>query len=243
MDSEIPEGPASMLRSRVEELDRQVERGSLFTQASLERNFRRLGQAESVLSQLIEALANRGVVSPEELGVSVVNGDEGDAHERPADEPPAEDGAGRGEQGPAGIGWPSIAIRVDDPNDGATEPEVVVDCAARMPVCHAICCQLKFPLTSSEIDRGVVKWDIGHPYIIRQESSGYCTHNDTDTGGCQVYADRPALCRRYSCANDRRIWADFDNMVLNQEWIDGHLGRRDLHVTAALPSMDLPAQG
>ena len=236
MDSHISTDVDSTMDSRLAELDRQVERGSLFTQASLERNFRRLGQAESVLGQLIEALAARGVVTPEELGVNVVNGDEGDA-----EEPRAEDGEAPPPEGPAGINWPSIAIRVDDPTVEATGPEVMVDCAARMPVCRAICCQLKFPLATNEIDGGVVKWDIGHPYIIRQESSGYCTHNDTDTGGCKVYADRPAICRRYSCANDKRIWADFDNMVLNQEWIDDHLGPRDLHVTAALPSMEAPA--
>ncbi len=239
MDNEALVDPTSALQSRMAELDRQVERGSLFTQASLERNFRRLGQAESVLGQLIEVLATRGVVSPEELGLSVVNGEAGDEQEQS----PTEDGEARSEDGPAGICWPSIALRVDDPTGQATEPEVVVDCAARMPVCHAVCCKLKFPLSSDEIDSGVVKWDIGHPYIVRQESNGYCTHNDTSSGGCQVYTDRPAICRRYSCANDARIWADFDNMVLNQEWIDGHLGRRDLHVTAVLPSMEDPAQG
>jgi hypothetical protein len=35
------------------------------------------------------------------------------------------------------------------------------------------------------------------------------------------------LCRRYNCRHDARIWSDFDAMVLNQAWIDDHLGGGD----------------
>ena len=35
---------------------------------------------------------------------------------------------------------------------------------------------------------------------------------------------RPTVCREYSCANDPRIWTDFDAMVLNDEWIAQHTG-------------------
>ena len=107
-----------------------------------------------------------------------------------------------------------------------------------MHICRAVCCKLKFPLSCDEVDSGKVKWDVGHPYVIRHESTGYCTHNDTATGGCRVYEDRPAVCRRYSCAHDTRIWSDFEGMVLNQEWIDGHLSARDFHVSAVVPPME-----
>jgi Fe-S-cluster containining protein len=96
-----------------------------------------------------------------------------------------------------------------------------------MAVCKAVCCKLKFALSSEEVDAGIAKWDIGHPYIIRQDSSGYCCHNDAATGGCTIYENRPMLCRRYSCRYDTRIWKDFDNMVLNDEWIDSHVGGAD----------------
>ena len=96
-----------------------------------------------------------------------------------------------------------------------------------MHVCKAVCCKLKFALTSDEIEVGLVKWDIGHPYIIRQSSTGYCCHNDPETRGCGIYDDRPSLCRRFSCKGDDRIWTDFDNMIINQEWIDQHVGRSD----------------
>jgi hypothetical protein len=35
-----------------------------------------------------------------------------------------------------------------------------------------------------------------------------------------VYHKRPGVCRSYSCAHDERIWKDFDNMVLNHEYLD-----------------------
>ena len=52
-----------------------------------------------------------------------------------------------------------------------------------------------------------------------------------------MYENRPGVCRRYSCYRDERIWTDFDNMVLNQEWIDEHIGHDVLRVTAVLPAM------
>jgi Fe-S-cluster containining protein len=230
-------GIAELVASAVAELDRQVERGSFFTQAVLQRGFSRLDQAETLLTRLVEALADRGVIDPEELGYSVTRvpagtpeapGGPGDDEELPDVPPPAEPGEG-------GIAWPSVALRVDDPEASAG---LEVDCDARMHICKAVCCRLKFPLSCDEVDSGTVKWDLGHPYVIRHESSGYCTHNDTATGGCRIYEDRPGVCRRYSCAGDTRIWSDFEHMVLNQDWIDEHLGARDLHVSAVMPAME-----
>lgn len=207
--------------SVVAELDRQVERGSQFTQAVLQRSFRRLDRSESLLVGLIKVLAAKGVVTEDELGVAFTpTGEEDQGHE-----------------GEAGIAWPAIALRVD-PTDQPDQPAVEVDCTIRMPICRAVCCRLKFPLSCEEVDAGHVKWDIGHPYVVRHRSNGYCTHNDPSTRGCDVYAHRPSVCRRYSCANDPRIWADFDGMILNQEWIDAHLDARDLRVEAVLPAME-----
>lgn len=210
----------------VSELDRQLERGSFFTQAVFQREFSRLEQAEALLTRLVDVLAGRGLLSPEELGLAA----------KPQPDPAGAAPSSAPVEPEQEINWPSIALRVDDPDE--TSPAgVTVDCAARLQFCHAVCCRLKFPLSCEEVDAGKVKWDIGHPYVIRHESNGYCTHNDP-TRGCRVYEDRPAVCRRYSCVHDKRIWKDFENMVLNQEWIDEHLERRDLHVAAVLPSME-----
>ena len=72
--------------------------------------------------------------------------------------------------------------------------------------------------------QGRVKWDLGRPYFIRHDTAGSCHHLDGGTHGCTIYADRPRVCQRYSCAGDSRIWTDFDGMELNHAWIDAHLG-------------------
>ncbi len=242
--------------AQLSELDRQLQRGSLFTQATMQRGFERIGNAEGLIAVLMRTLIEKGVVSADELGVTIegddapqmdpspmapdegllelFGGDEGASLAQAMDLEAAE-----GASSPSQITWPSIAIRVD-PEDGPPEPTRIVDCDARMHVCHAVCCRLKFPLNTQEIDSGHVKWDIGHPYIIRQESDGRCTHNDAATGHCGVYEHRPLICRRYSCVNDPRVWKDFDNMVLNQEWIDEHLGGNDLQVSVVVPKIDEP---
>jgi Fe-S-cluster containining protein len=207
----------------VAELDRQVERGSFFTQAVFQRGFSRIEQAETLLSRLVDLLAERGVVEFVDLGLAPTPGGDGSG--------------GDGADSQSGISWPAVTLRVDDPDQGS-ECESSVDCGARMHICQAVCCRLKFPLSCEEVDSGAVKWDLGHPYIVRHESNGYCTHNDPATGGCLIYGHRPAVCRRYSCAGDTRIWSDFDGMVLNQAWIDEHLATDDLHVAAVVPSME-----
>lgn len=87
-----------------------------------------------------------------------------------------------------------------------------------------------------------LKWDLGRPYYIRHESDGLCTHSERGTGKCGVHKDRPVFCRNYSCANDKRIWKDFEKMELNHEWIDQNVNPtqpRALRVLAgnALPPM------
>lgn len=223
-------------RSQLAELDRQLERGSMFTQATLQRGFQRIDEAETLLVNLVRALATKGLISQDELGVRLAEpaADDPDLGSEPAADDALEDDPIRSQPT---INWPSLALRVDEDEPGR-KPDVLVDCDARMPVCKAICCHLKFPLTVQEVDAGNVKWDIGHPYIIRHESSGACTHNDTATGRCGVYENRPAVCRNYTCAGDTRIWKDFEGMVLNQEWIDENLSPRDLHVSSVLPSME-----
>jgi putative zinc- or iron-chelating protein len=111
-----------------------------------------------------------------------------------------------------------------DTADEEAEPEVFVDCAARMPVCHAVCCKLAIHMSADEVADPRLRWDPETPFLLQREADGRCTHQDRGTGYCGVYDARPKPCRRYSCAGDRRIWRDFEGMVLNQEWIDANLG-------------------
>jgi Fe-S-cluster containining protein len=202
--------PDNDQRMPLAELERQVERGSMFTQAVFQKSFTRLSTLEAVVWELLEALVDKEVVTPLELPGAVTARAEMDGRSDVAE--------------PSTLPWPAVAIRVDPEEEKVSEP---VDCAARIPICQGVCCRLKFALTQEEVERGTVKWDIGHPYVIRQDSNGYCTHNDAGSHGCTVYDQRPTLCRDYSCRGDGRIWTDFDAMVLNQTWIDEHLGQGD----------------
>jgi Fe-S-cluster containining protein len=185
-----------------DELERQVERGSLFTHTALSGLAQRTFETESIVLGLVDVLLGKGVI--DENGLTAAANDARDAMDE------------RGE-----TTLPGIQLRIDSPE---MENETVeVDCAARMHVCHAICCKLNFALTAPEIEAGRVKWDLGRPYLIRHDADGLCTHCDHGTGACGIYEDRPGICRSYSCAGDTRIWKDFDNMVLNDEWIAENL--------------------
>ena len=194
------------------DLERQVEAGSVFSHALLAEHTNRADENEAIIRGLVELLIEREVVSAEELVAAV------DAVRTQTD-----------------IG---VAIRVDDP-DAAGYSGTPVDCEARLHICKAVCCRLRFPLTADEVEHGPLKWDLGRPYFNRHGSDGYCHQCDHDTHACHVYDERPTPCREYSCADDARIWTDFDAMELNQAWIDERLGDGpgpvEIFMTAAQP--------
>ena len=168
----------------------------MFSHAVLAQEANRADQNEAIIRGLVELLIAREVVTAEELVAAV------DAVRTETD-----------------IG---IAIRVD--REGSELAGTPVDCEARMHACHAVCCRLRFPLTVEEVESGLMKWDLGRPYFNRHGPDGYCVQCDSGTHACGIYEQRPAPCRQYSCADDKRIWKDFDAMVINQEWIDSALG-------------------
>jgi hypothetical protein len=95
----------------------------------------------------------------------------------------------------------------------ATEPSTP-PCAEVLHLCGARCCTFNFALSTADLDEGVVRWDYGQPYLIRQrESDGYCVHNHPESRGCTVHAHRPRVCRSYDCRNDPRVWRDFANRI------------------------------
>jgi Fe-S-cluster containining protein len=251
------------------EVERQLERSSQFTQAALDKLVARLAGAEAYITELVGLLKAHGILPPDSLSdedeeaSSPADGLEGVAvWEEPSGEDlAASAAAASGEEhhaddGPeaslqsvhgdaelsesgtqARVTWPGIAFRVDPDNPA---PSVAVNCDERMHVCHAVCCKLNFALTPEEVDGGNVKWDLGFPYMIRHGANGYCSHNDTATGRCTNYANRPGVCHRYSCANDPRIWKDFDNMVLNEDWIRANLANQSrIVVGKSLPLMEV----
>jgi Fe-S-cluster containining protein len=196
-------------------LERQLGRDSVRTQSLFNRTFERMSELERLLLGLVDVLVARGLVSEREI--------------EPAARAIGEELAGRSED------LEHAVILRNDSEEQAAKPEVSVDCAARMPVCHAVCCKLTVQLSADEVEGGQVKWDLGRPYVLRREADGRCTHQDRSTGFCGVYDERPKPCRQYSCANDRRIWRDFDGWVLNTEWLDAHLGADEPQLISLQP--------
>lgn len=194
-----PDGPAH--GSDVAGIDRQAERLGTYVHTKLGRAGLKLHEIERLLYGLLDVLLDKGTVTADEVAVASARVSAALIERREA---------------PDSL----VALRVDPP--GVRQP-VHVDCAARYHICGAVCCKLDFALTAEEVDRGAVRWDLGRPYAIRQESDGLCHHNNRRTHGCGVYAERPAVCRTYSCADDTRIWKDFARMELNTEWLSTNL--------------------
>lgn len=205
MNSRVPRTAASspvlqaVQLETTREIERQVERGSMFTHTAIGRNALRLGEAEAYLYGLIDVLMAKGLLDSKELQAATEKVRNQLAHD--GDVPNA-----------------GVSLRIDAPKE-TQHPAVKVNCAERMHICKAICCKLDFALTAEEVEAGDVKWDLGRPYYIRHCPQGFCVHNDRGTGNCSAYDHRPTICRTYSCAKDIRIWKNFENMELNGEWL------------------------
>jgi hypothetical protein len=184
-------------------LERQVERSGVRTQQLFKRSFERLSELETMLVGLIDRLVAAGVVDADDLAAAARRV--------------------RAEIVARGEGLQHLVTLRDDPPGAVTEP-AAVDCAARMPVCHAVCCKLSVSLGAVDVESGRLRWDLGHPYLLRREADGRCTHQDRESGWCGVYEDRPRPCRTYTCATDDRIWKDFVAVELNTEWLAAHFG-------------------
>ena len=179
------------------ELERQVEGGNLFAHSTLTEHATRINEAAAVVNGLVGLLVQRGLIEGEELLAAVDS-----VRERT-------ERAGHH----AHVG---IAVRVER---DVEEPDI--DCEARLPICKAACCRLHFALSVEEVERGgPLRWELGHPYFNRHNADGYCHQWDD---GCGIYDERPSVCRSYTCADDDRIWKDFDAMELNHEFIDSKL--------------------
>jgi Fe-S-cluster containining protein len=93
-----------------------------------------------------------------------------------------------------------------------TSPDV--PCEELLPICQARCCAMRFSLSTQDLDEGIIRWDYGKPYVIRQRASdGYCVHNDPTTRFCTVREARPRVCRSYDCRDDLRVWLDYEARI------------------------------
>lgn len=184
-----------------DELDEQARRASLFAQAVASEQMARANQTEAAVYGLIDLLIGKGALTAEEVTAAIAQ--------------TGDDMREAGRQASLDV------ILREDSRDPAI-PADEIDCAARIPYCKAACCKLRWPLTLEEVESGPVKWDLGRPFFNRHGADGYCHRHDTAGHGCTVYEQRPQPCRQYSCIDDGRIWLDFEHMVPNTEWLEGH---------------------
>lgn len=110
-----------------------------------------------------------------------------------------------------------VAMQEGEQDKYAFDGSVDIDCDRRVHLCKASCCRMSFALSEQDVEEGVVKWDLGRPYLIAQDSEGYCRHLDRDSYHCTVRECRPLPCRGYDCRNDKRVWLDFDQRIINPE--------------------------
>ncbi|MGB3695720.1 MAG: YkgJ family cysteine cluster protein [Spirulinaceae cyanobacterium] len=189
-----------------QELEHQVEKGNLFAHTVLTEQILRFNESESFIYGLIDYLIQKGIVQSDELK-AVVESVRQEIIEKEE------------------LATLGVSIRVDSEED--EQQTTVVNCEERLPICKAVCCRLRFALSVEEIETGKMKWELGKPYYNRHHQHGYCHQMDLEKKCCQIYENRPSVCRKYSCANDKRIWKDFEKMELNEEWIDENLNREE----------------
>jgi putative zinc- or iron-chelating protein len=106
-----------------------------------------------------------------------------------------------------------VMLQDGDQDKYAFRSAVQIDCENRIHLCRAACCKLQFALSRQDVQEGVVKWDLEHPYMNARGKDGYCVHLKRGTCHCSIYANRPIPCRGYDCRQDKRIWQDFEKRI------------------------------
>ena len=105
-----------------------------------------------------------------------------------------------------------VAMDLGGPKYATASPPI--PCAELIALCGGRCCMLTFALSTEDLDEGVIRWDYGQPYLIRQRASdGYCVHSDPENRACTVHQYRPRVCRSYDCRKDPRVWIDYEQRI------------------------------
>jgi Fe-S-cluster containining protein len=174
----------------------EAAEGLLYTHTRLSQNTNKTLEASAFLYGLIELLNERGIITIQEL----------DERKKAV-----------GERLTAQLKEKGMGVMLTEGEEDkyAFQGEAKVDCENLLPLCHAACCRLRFALSKQDVYEGIIKWELGRPYLIAQDSDGYCTHFERGTCHCTVREQRPVPCRGYDCRNDQRIWLDFENRIVN----------------------------
>ena len=176
---------------------KEILDGFLYSYRQLDTSAVKLFEASAHLYALIDLLVAKGIISREEL----------DEHTEEVKERLNTNFK------EADIG---VRVRREEVDKYAIACKFRIDCESRISICHAACCSLAYPLTMQDIKEGI-RWSLGQPFLNARGQDGYCVHWEHSDCLCSIYENRPAVCREYDCRQDKRIWLDFDKMVINPE--------------------------
>jgi Fe-S-cluster containining protein len=190
--------PAASSAETLEQVRREIVGGLAYSHEQATASTGRLLEAATFLYALIEVLAQKGILTIEEL----------DAQKELIAE--------RVERRFLSKGM-GVSLQEPDQDKYALQSEAQVDCENRVHLCKAACCRMLFPLSRQDIAEGIVRWNLEAPYLIAHTEDGWCRHLDRSDCRCTIRQQRPIPCRVYDCRNDTRIWSDFTNYVINPD--------------------------
>jgi Fe-S-cluster containining protein len=176
--------------------DVDVLRGLLYAHHRANANTAALHETSSTLDAVVELLVDEGILDPDRLDrarTRTAPKRERQFHER-------------------GM---AVAMQDFDESKYAFEAGTAIDCDARMHLCGGACCKLPVALSKEDVEEGVLRWELGRPYLLLHDDDHHCHHFDRATRRCGAYAERPIPCRAYDCRHDDRIWLDFEAGVVN----------------------------
>jgi len=189
----------SLKRNEVAAIERnEVAGGLLYCHSRLNANTSKLLESASFLYALVELLTDKGLVELDEL----------EEKKREVATRLLESFLDRGM---------GVAMQADERDKYTFAETVEIDCENRVDLCKAACCRMSFALSQQDVEEGVIKWDLGRPYLIAQDSEGYCRHLDRESSCCTVREQRPLPCRGYDCRKDERVWLDFEKRIVNPD--------------------------
>ena len=182
------------------DLRQEIVNGLLYSHGRLNINTQLFFEAQCQLNALIQLLTEKGIITAKEL----------EEQKEIAAQKLSKEFQERG-----------IGVMMQDPAPDKYKLKEAVrfDCANRIHLCRATCCRLSFALSGQDVEEGIVRWNLGQPYMIVHDKDCYCSHLDRESLTCTIYEHQPVICQTYHCRDDKRIWLDFDNMVINPEII------------------------
>lgn len=188
-------------RPKLEIQSEDLLRGLIYSHNRANANTSEVHSAGASIQAAIELLIERGLI----------DGDEWEARRKSAADRLRKEYLDRG----MAVATQEFGVSKYEFKGGAE-----IDCENRLQLCHAACCRLPFALSKSDVQEGIVKWDLGQPYLNARAADGYCVHLRRDSCHCGIYDHRPIPCRGYDCRKDERIWLDFENRVINPQVAD-----------------------